>query len=119
VAAAIAGGAVRAAHDVSDGGLLVAAAEMAIAGDLGVALDLAEIEKAGLRAEAAMFGEEPGRYLLEVSPGALNALRAAMGPVPLVVIGRFEATGRLKVAAAGLDAAVSDLAASWTATLDW
>jgi hypothetical protein len=36
-----------------------------------------------------------------------------------VVIGRFEATGRLKVAAAGLDAAVSDLAASWTATLDW
>ncbi len=119
VASAIALGLVRAAHDVSDGGLLVAAAEMSIAGELGLDLDLKEISIKGQRLEACCFSEEPGRYLLEVAPGNLNAVRAALGSVPLAVVGRFSGSARLKLAEAGLDAAIRDLAAAWTRTLDW
>jgi phosphoribosylformylglycinamidine synthase len=58
--------AVTAVHDCSDGGLLVAVAEMALAGSLGVTL---EAPTAGLPAHAAWFGEDQGRYLLSVNPG--------------------------------------------------
>ncbi len=54
-------GLIDAAHDISDGGLAVAATEMALAGDIGVRLH------AGASAPlAAMFAEDQGRYLLAV-----------------------------------------------------
>ena len=52
-------------HDVSDGGLLVAIAEMALAGGIGVQLFPYEGK---LPAHAAWFGEDQGRYVLEVDP---------------------------------------------------
>ncbi len=61
-------GVVAACHDVSDGGLLVAIAEMAMAGDKGVALDGLAITNASL------FGEDQARYVIETAaPGALLA----------------------------------------------
>ena len=54
-------------HDVSDGGLLVAVAEMALAGGIGVQLFPYEGK---LPAHAAWFGEDQGRYVLEAAPGA-------------------------------------------------
>ena len=51
---------VAACHDVSDGGLLVAVAEMALAGDTGVALTAPETS------HAFWFGEEQARYVLAV-----------------------------------------------------
>jgi phosphoribosylformylglycinamidine synthase II len=56
---------VRAVHDVSDGGLLVAIAEMAMAGGLGATLDAVE---GGTPAHAFWFGEDQARYVLEVEP---------------------------------------------------
>ena len=61
LAAAIAHGLVVSAHDPSEGGLAVAASEWAFAGRRGLRLDLATIE-------AVLFGEGPGRYLVEVAP---------------------------------------------------
>lgn len=52
-------GHVAACHDVSDGGLLVAIAEMAMAGDRGIALTALPAGAAGL------FGEDQARYLIE------------------------------------------------------
>ena len=52
---------VSALHDISDGGLLVAVAEMALAGGLGVALDAAP---EGHPAHAVWFGEDQGRYVV-------------------------------------------------------
>jgi len=60
----IAAGHVAACHDISDGGLLVAIAEMAMAGGHGVALDPAP---AGMPAHAWLFGEDQARYLIETS----------------------------------------------------
>ncbi len=61
LASAIAGGLVRSAHDLAEGGLAVAAAEWAFAGRLGVSLD--DIDAAS---PEVLFGEGPGRYLVEV-----------------------------------------------------
>jgi phosphoribosylformylglycinamidine synthase II len=68
VRAAIAKGRVAACHDLSDGGLLVALAEMAMAGGRGAALDpLPE----GLPPHAYFFGEDQGRYLIETGDAEL------------------------------------------------
>jgi phosphoribosylformylglycinamidine synthase len=57
VAAAIRSGRVRACHDLSEGGLAVALAEMAIGGGLG----------GRIRYDGDLFLEAPSRFLLEVS----------------------------------------------------
>src|SRR5205807_1433036 len=54
-------GMVAACHDISDGGLLVALAEMAMAGDRGAALDP---PLAGIPAHTWWFGEDQARYLI-------------------------------------------------------
>ncbi|MDH3669051.1 MAG: phosphoribosylformylglycinamidine synthase subunit PurL [Paracoccaceae bacterium] len=51
---------ITAAHDLSDGGLAIAAAEMAIASGTGVTLEQAP----GLGPAAWFFGEDQGRYLV-------------------------------------------------------
>jgi len=55
-------GVATAVHDLSDGGLLVALAEMAMAGGIGATLDVT------LDAAQA-FGEDQGRYLVTTRPG--------------------------------------------------
>ena len=57
------------AHDLSDGGLAVAVAEMALAGDLGADLDLRAVAEASkLDATACLFAESAPRVLLAVRP---------------------------------------------------
>jgi phosphoribosylformylglycinamidine synthase len=75
VRAEIGAGRVAACHDVSDGGLLVALAEMAMAGERGVALDPLPSDPPCI---AYLFGEDQARYLLETADPAtvLAAARA-------------------------------------------
>ena len=61
MAAAVQAGLVTSAHDPSEGGIAVAAAEWALAGRCGLDLDLADDHH-------VLFGEGPGRYLVEVTP---------------------------------------------------
>jgi phosphoribosylformylglycinamidine synthase len=76
VRALIEQGAVTAVHDISDGGLLVALAEMAISSGIGAELDVAPIA-----AHAFWFGEDQGRYVVTAEPGEggriANRARAA------------------------------------------
>ncbi len=73
VRAQILAGHVRACHDVSDGGILVAVAEMAIAGGVGVRVMTHPRDIPG---HAYWFGEDQGRYLLAV-PDSAAVIRAA------------------------------------------
>jgi phosphoribosylformylglycinamidine synthase II len=80
-------GAVSAVHDVSDGGLLVAIAEMALAGGHGVVLDAL----IGPRpAHATWFGEDQARYVIAADPDKADAIHkaAAAAKVPLRLLGR-------------------------------
>ncbi len=77
------GGLVRAAADLSDGGLALAAFELAEAAGLGVTLDSAGI--------AQLFGEDQARYLVACTAGnaAKLAEAAAAAGVPLATAGSF------------------------------
>jgi phosphoribosylformylglycinamidine synthase II len=74
------------AHDVSDGGLLVAIAEMAMASGLGASL--APVP-AAIPAHAFWFGEDQARYIATVHTGAVDAIiaRAGIAGVPVRRIG--------------------------------
>ena len=62
---AVRAGRVGAAHDVSDGGLACALAEMAIAGGVGLEADLDQlVELRGCSGETCLFGEGPGGFVL-------------------------------------------------------
>ena len=68
VAEAIASGLVESAHDISEGGLAVAACEWALGGRLGL-----ELTADGIDSNEALFGEGPARYLVEVTPDNAQA----------------------------------------------
>ena len=121
-------GIVRSAHDVSDGGLLCAVAEMLIAGSTpGQPLGASVGPLGGGVPELAhLFGEGPSRYVLEVDDAQLDRLGEILreeGGVPWSVFGVLTDTGRLELAqgagGAGGSVDVEDLAAAWLGTLDW
>jgi phosphoribosylformylglycinamidine synthase len=78
-ARAIREGTVLACHDLSEGGLAVAAAEMAFAGGFGMKLDLAALEG---RDDVLLFSETPSRFLVEVGKGSEKRFESIMGKVP-------------------------------------
>ncbi len=85
VRARILEGAVVACHDAADGGLLVAVAEMAMAGDTGATL---EAPPPGTPPHAFWFGEDQGRYVLAVADAAPLLAEAAAAGVPAARLGR-------------------------------
>jgi phosphoribosylformylglycinamidine synthase II len=86
VRAQILGGKVAACHDISDGGLLVALAEMALAGDAGIRLT------AEGRAHEFWFGEDQSRYILGVEATEVKAIlvEAEAAGIAAAVIGGAE-----------------------------
>ena len=121
VARVIAEGIARSAHDCSEGGVLLAASEMAMAGRLGLELDLTLLPAEGeLDPLEERFAETPSRYLLEVERARLDELDAALGGEPYAVIGRFtDAHDAVRDPAAGVDLSFETLLAAWRGTLDW
>jgi phosphoribosylformylglycinamidine synthase len=88
VRALIREGAVSAVHDLSDGGLLIALAEMALAGGIGATLLPCEGDTP---LHALMFGEDQGRYLLAARGAAIVQSiidRAQTAGVPARIIGQ-------------------------------
>ena len=75
-------GHIRVCHDLSDGGLICAAAEMALASSMGVTLHLPSH-----RLHAALFGEDQGRYLVGAPPGVDVLALARSAGVPVSVVG--------------------------------
>ena len=106
-------GCLSAVHDISDGGLLVAIAEMALAGGRGVELDPVP---GPIPAHALWFGEDQARYVVAASPDQADAIHkaAAVAKVPLRLLGKV-----------GGDAIALDgepplaLAALWAVHEDW
>jgi len=112
VAGLIAAGHVLSAHDCSEGGLLVAAAEMAFAGDVGVQIDLGAVPGAGAPLVAA-FSETPSRYLLEIPMDRLDTALQALSAAG-VVHARIGATSAAHtVQAGGCTWTLGELAAAW------
>jgi phosphoribosylformylglycinamidine synthase II len=126
VARIVAQGLAASVHDCSDGGLLIAAAEMAFAGGVGLDLDLSAMPSPDvLDTLAACFAETPSRYLLEVAPDRLDRVVRLLrdAGVAFGQIGRFMEHGRLTLRTPrdgrNLDASLDELRSAWLAPLDW
>jgi len=118
VAGAIRAGFVTAAHDVSDGGVPVALAEMCIASGLGL------IVGEEFFTSPAAFEERPGRYLLELNdPARAEELRANFaGAADVIDLGLVQHLRKLTVTSQKervLEIGLDELTTAWRGTLDW
>ncbi len=121
---AISRGLVRACHDLSEGGLAVAAAEMAFAGGIGADVIQPVATAESLPDEVMLFSESTTRFLLEVRPTDAAALRDCFDrDVPLTEVGRTVATAQLRMAGAAggwvVSASLPQLKEAWQKPLRW
>jgi len=99
---AIQSGLVASCHDLSEGGLAVAAAEMAFGGDLGLTLDLAQLpaaaEPRGSPADPwRLFSESCSRFLVEVRPADGARFEALFAGLACAAVGEVKREPRLSV----------------------
>ncbi len=83
-------GQVRACHDLSDGGLLVAVAEMVMAGETGARLQPAPPD---LPPHAWWFGEDQARYLLATADSQMLLKAAGAAGVPARIVAHAQQAG--------------------------
>ncbi len=124
IQAAIEAGAVRSCHDLSEGGLAVAAAEMAFSGGLGVDLDLAAVPTTdnSVGDQARLFAESAGRFLVEVEPDKYDAFMRIVKDCPFGEVGKVTDTGQVVIkgqAGAVIDLPAAEAKAAWQKTFDW
>jgi phosphoribosylformylglycinamidine synthase len=124
---AIRQGFVRACHDLSEGGLAAAVAEMAFAGGLGASLDLQSLAKsAGLNDDAVLlFSESNSRFVLEIAAAAQSELEALCraADAPFTKLGDVTDTNRVQIRGTGgtlvIDSVLEELKQSWKQPLAW
>jgi phosphoribosylformylglycinamidine synthase len=122
---AIDAGLVRACHDLSEGGLAAAAAEMAFAGGLGARLDLDQVphDEGSDHTAVLLFSESNTRFICEVRPESESAFEAGMSGLPLACVGKVVDSGTLEIlqpeGVPVIHAELTGLKAAWQRPLRW
>ncbi len=120
---AIHAGLVRSCHDLSEGGLAVAAAEMAFAGGFGANVDLTRVPcDREMDFAARLFSESNTRFLCEVRPENAAAFEAAIAGATTARIGQVTDGDRLTIRSSGKTVVDCDSAAlkeAWQKPLRW
>jgi phosphoribosylformylglycinamidine synthase II len=125
LSAAMEKGLVKACHDLSEGGIGAAAAEMAFAGGLGMTLELAKVPlgEPVTRSDSLLFSESNTRFLVEVAPEDRERFEKAMGGVEFAAIGKVTKGDRLEVNGIKGERIVSlplaELKEAWQKPLRW
>ena len=126
--ATIHAGLVRSCHDLSEGGLAVAIAEMAFAGGLGAVLQADDLPVEGLPENAAeqaavrLFSESNTRFLCEVTPEHAVAFESVLSATPHAKIGEVTADERLEIFSGPsllVEANIAELKRAWQEPLGW
>ena len=118
-------GLIRSCHDLSEGGLAVAASEMAFAGGFGVDLDLTQIAKHSSLPDPVelLFSESTTRFLIEIEPKNSKHIEEVFGTLPLIPIGHVVSSGRVRATVENsqvvLDQDCAELKAAWQSPLKW
>jgi phosphoribosylformylglycinamidine synthase subunit PurSL len=115
---------VRACHDLSEGGLAVALAEMAFAGGIGADITSRHARGAELPDEVLLFSESTSRFLVEIAPVNADAFRECLADgVPVEHLGQTCKQPRLRMGGRNgewiLWAGVSELKEAWQKPLRW
>lgn len=116
--AAVTNGWIQAAHDIGEGGLAVALAEMGFSGKAGMEIDLdGQVLDGEVGKTARLFAETPGRLLVEVAAGDLQPLLATFEGKAAAIIGRTTNDhDHLRISLGGdlvMDEALSELKEIW------
>jgi phosphoribosylformylglycinamidine synthase len=118
---AITAGLLTAAHDVSDGGLAVALAEMALAGRTGADIDVARVPALDCPLpEQRLYSESASRFVVTVADQNRAAFEALFAGDFLAPIGQTTADGKLTLRDGDATLAstpVAELASAWKKTL--
>jgi phosphoribosylformylglycinamidine synthase II len=123
VTKAIDSGMVKSCHDLSEGGLAVAAAEMAFASGLGLDLDLKLVPGKDLsRSDFVLFSESNSRFLIEVAEADKEEFEKLMWGKGCIQIGVVTKEPRLRITGlngkVAIDAPLDRLRQSWKKTLN-
>jgi phosphoribosylformylglycinamidine synthase len=119
---AIDSGFIKSCHDLSEGGLGVAASEMALAGNLGINLDLRKVPAQSIeRDDTILFSESNSRFLIEVAAEAKGHFEALVRDKACSQIGKVTRKPQLCIRGHSgrtiVDIPVKELATSWKRTL--
>ena len=121
--AAIGSKLVRSCHDLSEGGLATALAEMSFAGELGVDVDLASIaSRDQLSATELLFAESNSRFVIEVEPGSQAELEKFFAGQAMMLLGRVTDNEQVIMRnnqAKLIDLPWQQLFQAWHSPLDW
>jgi phosphoribosylformylglycinamidine synthase len=114
LAGQIAAGRIAAAHDVSDGGVAVAAAEMCIASGLGLIVGN----------DTMTFDETPGQYLIELADIEQHHLvrEGFDGVADVIDFGLVQHFGKLTITTQKervIEIGIDEMTRAWRGTLDW
>jgi phosphoribosylformylglycinamidine synthase len=123
LAKASAMGLVEAIHDCSEGGLGVAAAEMAFAGGFGMDLFLKEVPAQLDRNDTVLFSESHSRFIVEVSAKHQKAFERILKGLPLGLAGCVAESKILRVFGLNgklcVQSSLDDLKEAWQRPLRW
>ena len=125
LSAAMEKGLVKACHDLSEGGIGVAAAEMAFAGGLGITLELGKVPLAEpiARSDRILFSESNTRFLVEVAPEDKGRFEKVMAGVEFAAIGKVTKSDNFEVYGINGERVVSvpvaELKEAWQKPLRW
>jgi len=102
VTLAIDKGCAKSCHDLSEGGLAIAAAEMVLGSQLGLDLDLDSIPSTTeLRDDVILFSESNSRFLVEADRGKARLFEKLTRSIPHALIGKVRNDGRLVIRKSG------------------
>ncbi len=123
---AIQNGVVRSCHDCSEGGIAVAAAEMAFAGGYGMHLNLEPIptgDTSTITDDVLLFSESTSRFIVEVEPQHEATYKTCMADVPTAHIGTVIADTAFIVTGTNgehiVETSIDVLKSAWQGTLRW
>jgi phosphoribosylformylglycinamidine synthase II len=116
---------VKACHDLSEGGIGVAAAEMAFAGDLGMVIHLEQVPLGENinREDYILFSESNTRFMVEIAPEDKQQFESIMAGIDFAAIGKVTGKERLEIYGLNgemvLSAPIAELKEAWQRPLRW
>jgi phosphoribosylformylglycinamidine synthase len=114
----ITGGIIRSCHDISDGGLAVAAAESVLGGRLGAKMQLDKMLSDELTSETTrlLFSETPSRFVVSIAPGNKARFEAIMKGSKIAEAGSVTSDDMLVISKNEkicLDLSIRDIEKAW------
>ncbi|HLE86328.1 MAG TPA: phosphoribosylformylglycinamidine synthase subunit PurL, partial [Candidatus Brocadiaceae bacterium] len=116
---------IRSCHDCSEGGLAIAASEMAFAGGYGITLNLSAIAADGSiqRNDILLFSESNTRFIVEVRPEHQKQFETLVKDIPCSLLGKVTTKPLLKIYDLNnkliVNETIHDLKEAWQVPLRW